>query len=221
MFVLDDVTYGDILTIPHMEIHAGCLTCIIGASGSGKTTLLGLLNNMKSPDTGRILFQGENLETFPPEQLRRRVMMLPQTPAVFPNTIEDNFTSALYYTEHDSIPNRSVFQDLLRETGLNHPLDTPAHQLSGGEKQRLALARILLLKPEVLLLDEPSSALDRRTEHEIIEMIIQTVRRHSGTIIMVTHSEEVAHTYGDRRIILEKGVIVGNEEEEACRGKHD
>ncbi|MFW6264973.1 MAG: ATP-binding cassette domain-containing protein, partial [Bacillota bacterium] len=107
------------------------------------------------------------------------------------------------------------YNKLMKKVGLNHELDTDTNNLSGGEKQRLALARILLLEPDILLLDEPSSALDEETEEFIINMVVNYIKKKEGTLIMVTHSRSVASTYGDFIITLNNGKIENIEEEES------
>lgn len=206
MFKLQSVKYKDVLDINELEIKENKITCIVGKSGGGKTTLLKLLNNMLSIDSGSLTFKGLEINDYDPVQLRREVLMLPQNPAMFPGTIKDNFTRALEYTEGKPLDEK-VYYSLLQKVDINHKLTTDTSKLSGGEKQRLALARVLLLKPEVLLLDEPSSALDEDTEEFIIQMVVSFIREKEGTLIMVTHSSNVANKYGDTIISLNNGQI--------------
>ncbi|MFW5981818.1 MAG: ABC transporter ATP-binding protein [Halanaerobiaceae bacterium] len=218
MFSLKNVKYKDILDIRDLEIQDKKITCILGKSGGGKTTFLRLLNNMISADQGEIEFENKNIEKYEALELRRKILMLPQNPVMFPGSIEDNFFKTLEYTEKEKLAvknNTEDYNKLMKKVGLSHELDTDTNNLSGGEKQRLALARILLLEPDILLLDEPSSALDEETEEFIIKMVVNYIKKREGTLIMVTHSRSVASTYGDFIITLNNGKIENIEEEES------
>ncbi|MDD2591179.1 MAG: ATP-binding cassette domain-containing protein [Fermentimonas sp.] len=206
MFRLKNLKYKDILDIGDLHIEEHKVTCIVGKSGGGKTTLLKLLNNLISAEEGTILYKDKNIEGYNPLELRREVVMLPQTPVMFSGNIRDNFEKTLRFTEK-SMADDETYKGLLERVGLMHPLDSETKNLSGGEKQRIALARVLLLKPEILLLDEPSSALDDETEDFIISMVVSYSRETGGTLIMVTHSRSVAEKYADTIITLYDGKI--------------
>ena len=207
MFELNDLKYKDILEIDNLEIYQGEITCIVGRSGGGKSTFLKLLNNMISVKKGNIRFKGENIEEYNPIKLRREILMLPQNPVIFSGTIRDNFTITLQYNDLE-LQNDQRYNELLKKVGLsNQNLDSSAEKLSGGEKQRLALARILLLDPNTLLLDEPSSALDEETEELIIDMVVNFINEKNGTLVMVTHSKEIAKRYADRIITINEGSL--------------
>ncbi|MFO7814867.1 MAG: ATP-binding cassette domain-containing protein [Halanaerobiales bacterium] len=205
MFELSNIEFKDILKIDSLKIDEGEITCIVGRSGGGKSTFLKLLNNMVTNDKGTIKFKGKELTEYNPIKLRREVLMLPQNPVIFSGTIRDNFTITLQYNNEYDMSDQKYIK-ILKKVGLNDlTLDEDAEKLSGGEKQRLALARILLLDPDILLLDEPSSALDEETERLIIEMVVDCINEKEGTLIMVTHSKEIARKYGDRIIIINEG----------------
>jgi len=207
MFELNDLKYKDILEIDNLEIYQGEITCIVGRSGGGKSTFLKLLNNMISVKKGNIRFKGENIEEYNPIKLRREILMLPQNPVIFSGTIRDNFTITLQYNDLE-LKDDKRYNELLQKVGLsNQNLDSSAEKLSGGEKQRLALARILLLDPDILLLDEPSSALDEETEELIIDMVVNFINQKNGTLVMVTHSKEIAKKYADRIITINEGSL--------------
>ncbi|MFA7582679.1 MAG: ATP-binding cassette domain-containing protein [Proteiniphilum sp.] len=206
MFELKNVKFRDILTVDELELKAQQVTCIVGKSGGGKTTLLKLLNNLISADSGTILYKGKEIDTYNPIALRREVMMLPQQPVMFSGTIRENFNKTLHFTEREAASDE-VYTDLLQQVGLKLPLEADTKDLSGGEKQRVALARVLLLHPETLLLDEPSSALDDETEGFIIGMVVDYTRKRKGTLIMVTHAMSVAERFADVTITLFDGKI--------------
>ncbi len=207
MFELKNVKFKNILRVNQIKIKKNMVTAILGSSGGGKTTFLKLLNNMNSADQGKIFYKGRDIKKYDPVELRREVVMLPQDPKIFRGTIEDNFkiTEEIAANDHSSNIN---YQELLKKVSLPQNLRDDAEKLSGGEKQRLALARVMLLEPEVLLLDEPSSSLDKKTEEKIIKMVVDYVRENDRTLIMVTHSPAIAEEFSDRIINIESGEIV-------------
>ena len=210
MFTLTNITYKGILDIEKLLIPGQKITCIVGESGSGKTTLSRLLNKLISPDEGIIKYHDSILQEINSVELRRKVVMLPQTPAIFPGTIRDNLLLGLKFAEQPAVDDDHL-QVAMKTVHLEKELDNNADQLSGGEKQRLALARLLLLDPDVFLLDEPSSALDDDTEQLVIEKLVQHTRTHNKTLIMVTHSKQVARQFADHIIEMKNGRIIREE----------
>ncbi|UNC92263.1 ABC transporter ATP-binding protein [Candidatus Contubernalis alkaliaceticus] len=206
MFVLKNVSFKHILKIEQLRIPQRKITCIVGESGSGKTTLLKLLNHMISSDNGDIFYQGKNLQNYDPIQLRREVVMLSQVPLIFPGTILDNLIIGLEFSEKPPVTEGELRQ-LLKSVKLGKDLSDNALELSGGEKQRLALCRILLMEPEVFLLDEPSSALDDETEEMIIEQMVSFTKKKKKTLVMVTHSKRIARSYGEFIVTMDRGKI--------------
>lgn len=211
MFHLKNVNYKDILNIENLIIPEHRITCIVGESGSGKTTLLRLLNKLISCDYGEILYKNKPLTEIDPIELRRNVVMLPQSPAIFNGTIKDNLLIGLKFAEKPILSNDKLYE-VLKFINLDKELNEDADKLSGGEKQRLALGRIILLDPEVFLLDEPSSALDEETEEIIIEKLVEHTKSTNKTLIMVTHSKRVANQFADNVIEVKKGKIINQEE---------
>ncbi|MFW5976712.1 MAG: ABC transporter ATP-binding protein [Bacillota bacterium] len=208
MFKLKNVKFRDILYIEDLTIEGKETTCIVGTSGGGKTTFLKLLNNMIDYQQGSILYKNKEIREYDPIKLRREIPMLPQNPVLFEGTIRDNFLKTLEYAEIKVAKSDSNFQRLLKMVNMDdHRLNRKIDNLSGGEKQRIALARVLLLKPVNLLLDEPSSALDEKTEEKIIEMVTDYIERIQGTLVMVTHSREIAKKYGDKIVTINQGEI--------------
>ncbi|MFW5988337.1 MAG: ABC transporter ATP-binding protein [bacterium] len=207
MFKLKNIKFKDILEVEKAELEKNIITAILGSSGGGKTTFLRLLNNMISADQGKITYKNKDIEKYDPVQLRREVVMLPQDPKVFKGSIKDNFKITEEITDKEFSENKN-YKEFLHKVSLTQNLDDNADNLSGGEKQRLALARVMLLEPEVLLLDEPSSSLDKKTEEKIIKMVVDYVRENDRTLIMVTHSPDIAEKFADRIINIEAGKIV-------------
>ncbi|MFJ7365270.1 ATP-binding cassette domain-containing protein [Peribacillus frigoritolerans] len=203
MFRLENIKYKGILKIDDLEIQACVVTCLTGESGAGKTSLLRLLNRMDDPDSGSIYYQGQLLEKFNPIELRRKVTMLSQAPFTLPGTIEENLQIGLELTEQKKKDEEELVK-ALETVQLKKSLDESAENLSGGEKQRLALARLLLLSPEVYLLDEPTSALDEEAELTVMGRFLEEVKREKGTVIMITHSKQLADKCAEQRIVLKK-----------------
>ena len=210
-FTLENIKYKEILDIPYLALTGPGVTCIVGESGSGKTTLLKLLNNLISPDQGQVLYNEVNLEELDPVQLRRQVVMFPQNPSIFPGSIQDNLQLGLEFAGKP-LPSVTELNHALDLANLEKPLDAGVEELSGGEQQRLALARLFLLEPEVLLLDEPSSALDDTTEVLVLNSINNFAQSREITLIMVTHSKAVANKYAETIITIHNGQVIGNQE---------
>ncbi len=211
MFQLINVAYKNIIQVDDLEIKQGEITCIVGESGSGKTTLLKLLNHLVDYKQGEIFYRGKELKGLDAVMHRRQVVLLPQTPVVFPGNIRDNLLVGLIYSDKEIVEGR-ILLDALKDVGLEKKLEEDADKLSGGEKQRLALARVLLMEPEVLLLDEPTSALDEDTETVITEYICSYLEKGNKTIIMVTHSRALAKKLGKMIVTVNNGKIISIEE---------
>lgn len=207
MFEIKNLTFKHILKIEHLCIDRQ-ITCITGPSGSGKTTLLRMLNRLNDPDAGSIYFNGENILEMSPVALRRRVVMLGQTPILYPGTIADNLQIGLTLSEQKAASEQRL-REYLKKVGLSKDLEDTCEKLSGGEKQRLCLARVLLMDADVYLADEPSSALDKETEGFVIDNLVNFVQENDKQLIMVTHSAEIAQRYPKGLLALEQG---------ACRG---
>lgn len=210
MFSFREVQYKNILDIKSLNIQKNKVTSIVGQSGSGKTTLLRLLNKLISCDNGEIYFEGKPLSNVDSVNLRREVVMLPQAPAIFKGSIRDNLLIGLKFSERPIATDDKLSQ-MLKLVNLNKELVDDAEKLSGGEKQRLALGRVVLMEPRVLLLDEPSSALDEGSEHMIIEELANYTKENNKTLIMVTHSRKVANTFSDEIVEIERGKVVSRE----------
>lgn len=205
MFKLTNIKFKNILDIPSLVINKP-ITCIVGSSGSGKTTLLRMLNCLNLPDSGTIVYNGQELSKTDTIKLRRRVVMLGQTPVIYSGTIEDNLQIGLEFSKR--LPaSRSAMKEVLERVELNKPLTDNCANLSGGEKQRLCLARVMLMDADTYLLDEPSAALDKETELFIIDNFTKFVLENNKELIMVTHSEQIAEKFPDSIIRIEKGIV--------------
>lgn len=213
IFQLKDVSYREILQIPNLEIQKG-ITGILGGSGSGKSTLLRLLNKMISPTMGQIFYQGRDLAEEDSVLHRREVGMLSQQPGILPGTILDNLFWG-FRLRREALPEKDSCIEAMEKVQLFKDLNQNAQSLSGGEKQRLALARILLLKPRVILLDEPTSALDEALGEELMEFLSGEGRKEGQSLILVSHNTSLARRYSHELVYLESGKLVGQEKGEA------
>lgn len=203
MYKINDLKFKNILNIKELKIDCKKTTCIIGESGSGKSTLLRLLTKLDSPDSGTILYNDKNISLLDSIKLRRNTVLVPQNPVIYPGTIKYNLLIGIIFSEK-TIPNDDVLIHMLEFLNLKKELSDDCEKLSGGEKQRISIGRVLLMDPHVFLLDEPSSALDKKTEDELIKKLSDYIKKKNKTLIMVTHSPFIAQTYGDEIITIEK-----------------
>ena len=186
--------------------EAGLIYAILGTSGTGKTTLLRMLNNLVDVDRGRILLNGTDINTLHPSQVRRRISMQFQTPAFTGITVEDNLAFARRYSQRDRVD----FQALLQRVHLDPAyLHRPVASLSVGQQQRVCLARTLVTQPDVLLLDEPTAALDDDTAERIMELVQEVSAAEGLLTIFVTHSKAQARKLGNVLLELRDGKLQG------------
>ncbi len=176
---------------------------VTGASGSGKTSFLRLLNRLDEATGGAVYFEGEDTGAIPPCELRRRVGMVTQTPYLFPGTVLDNVRFGPQQ-QGIELPAQTA-EHLLEEVGLAERVRSGVHYLSGGEAQRVSLARALANSPSVLLLDEPTSALDEGMKRDAEELIMNIVKQNALTCILVTHDLAQAARMASRVALLEGG----------------
>ncbi|NIA03010.1 MAG: ATP-binding cassette domain-containing protein [Nitrospirae bacterium] len=192
---------AQILSNIDLVVQRGDLVTIMGPSGSGKSTFLRLVNRLSEGDSGDILLGGRNIKNYPPGELRRKVGMVFQVPVVFPGSVRDNLGFGMKLWNED-IDLDVLARDADIPDGL---LDAEAGKLSVGEKQRVCIARALANRPEVLLLDEPTSSLDNESARIIEELLLGLCEEQDLTIFWVTHETEQAKRIGGRRFVLNKG----------------
>ncbi|MBY6050574.1 ATP-binding cassette domain-containing protein [Cytobacillus firmus] len=201
LFAIRELRVNNIINVNHLDIKKDKVTCITGESGAGKSTLLKTLNKMIIPDSGEIFYKGTSLKEIDSVQHRRKVIMLSQVPLIFPGTIKDNLIMG-YKLNGKKPCDDEILKQALHNMQMTKELHGDAGTLSGGEKQRLALARILLLKADVYLLDEPTSALDEDTEMMILEYFIREIKKKQASLLMITHSNTVNEQFAEERIYL-------------------
>ena len=188
----------------NFEIPKGQIVSILGPSGSGKTTLLNLILGISEVDSGKIIFDDEDLTNVSME--KRGFNIVFQDYALFPNL--NAYENIIYGLKNKkNISTKEEVNDLIHLLGLEKHLDKKIDQLSGGQKQRVALARTMVMKPKILLLDEPLSALDGVIKESIKERIKLIAKEYNLTTIIVTHDPEEALTLSDQVLIINEGKI--------------
>jgi putative ABC transport system ATP-binding protein len=188
------------------EVRQGEILALTGPSGSGKTSLLRLLNRLDEPSQGTVFLQGMDYREIPPRELRRKIGMLTQRPFLFPVTVAEN----LQYgpRQRGELLSPQAINELLESVGLPAFATRDVANLSGGEAQRVSLARTLANGPVVMLLDEPTSALDDAAKTGIEGLIREIVRQRGLTCVIVTHDTAQAVRLADRALLIEAGRIV-------------
>ena len=200
----EEVVFRDLISYPTVDIFPGEATFLTGPSGCGKSTLLRLFNATVSPASGRLLYQGRDLETLDPVALRREVLLAGQSAFLFPGTIGENF-AAFYAVRDQAPPGEGDMADFLALCQVPFGPDAPCDRMSGGERQRVFLAVCLSFYPRVLLLDEPTSALDAATAEALLGAVKDHCRAREITLVAVSHDEALARQYADRRVALKGG----------------
>ena len=193
------------------EIKKGDVVCIIGPSGSGKSTFLRCLNMLEKPDSGEILFSGEDL-TAPKTNLnlhRQKMGMVFQQFNLFPHmTVLDNLTCAPVMLKKMTKPEAEAkAMELLGRVGLADRAGEYPNKLSGGQKQRVAIVRALCMDPEVMLFDEPTSALDPEMVGEVLD-VMKDLAQKGMTMIVVTHEMGFAREVSNRVLFMDEGIIM-------------
>ncbi|MQB53134.1 iron ABC transporter ATP-binding protein FetA [Rahnella sp. RcJ3] len=176
-----------------LTLNPGEFTLLTGPSGSGKSTLLKIIASLQNPTGGNLYFKGENITQIKPEAYRQRVSYCFQTPSLFGETVYDNL--ALPYQIRNKKPDDGQLRDWLKQVNLSEDMLTKRTQeLSGGEKQRIALLRNLQFMPDILLLDEITSALDEENKININDIIAGLVEKEQIAVLWVSHDlNEIRH----------------------------
>jgi len=206
------VKLGNRVILKHLncQIAAGQITALVGESGSGKSTLLYTMNGLVRPNAGRLTVLGL---PFPPanaDLFRRRIGFAVQSSALMPHlSAFDNLTLMAKLTGWPPDKTRERFDKLMSVLGLDSALgEHYPHQLSGGQQQRISLGRAFMLNPEMLLLDEPFSAVDPITRSEIYDRFEALMEIEPKSVVIVTHNLAEAERLADQIIVLKEGEIV-------------
>jgi putative ABC transport system ATP-binding protein len=188
-----------------IDVHARDVLAVVGPSGAGKSSFLRLLNRLDEPTGGTAYLEGIDYRTLVPRELRRRVGMVMQTAALFAGTVGDNVRFGPRQRGVE-LPDAAVAA-LLGQVGLAGFEERDGGQLSGGEAQRVSIARAVANEPAVLLLDEPTSALDPRAKREIEALVLEVVRARGLTCVIITHDLAQAARIATRVLELEAGRV--------------
>ena len=204
--ILDDVSF---------EIREGEALCIMGRSGTGKSVTLKLMIGLLKPDSGRVCIHSEDIVHSSEEDLsrvRRHMGFLFQSAALLDSfTVGDNLAMPLRRLDKLKSPSeiKRAVDETLGRVGLDLDIAKMPSELSGGMRKRAGLARALILHPTLLLVDEPSSGLDRITASEIDDLLLKVKKEYRTTLVIVTHDVRGARRVGDRIAVLDQGCLIG------------
>ena len=211
--------FGDLQVLKGIDLHVdkGEIVSIVGPSGAGKTTLLQIMGTLDQADEGTIIIDGKDVRTMSQKETavfrNRRLGFVFQFHQLLPEfTAIENVMIPAFIAGSSSSQAKAKASELLEFLGLADRKDHKPNELSGGEKQRVAVARALINNPAVILADEPSGSLDTKNRNELHQLFFQLREKLGQTFVIVTHDEELAHL-SDRTISLKDGLIVGEERE--------
>jgi lipoprotein-releasing system ATP-binding protein len=207
-------SFGDLQVLKGIDLHIkeGEIAAIVGASGAGKTTLLQILGTLMKKDSGKIEISGNNIDTMNEKQLARfrnqSIGFIFQFHHLLPEfTAFENVCIPGYISKRPRNEVETEARELLGFLGLSDRLDHKPSELSGGEQQRVAVARALINSPAVILADEPSGNLDSQNKKELHELFFKLREKYNHTFMIVTHDMELAGM-SDRMIRLKDGVVL-------------
>ncbi|WP_211652988.1 ABC transporter ATP-binding protein [Planococcus alpniumensis] len=204
-----DYRIGDIEILNDItgSFPQGRITTLVGPSGAGKSTLLKLCNGLISPANGEIFVKDKAIGEYDPVELRRMVGMALQSAPMIRGTVYENLNLPLELQGQQLAKEQAV--ELLEDVGLKGDLlDRKVKELSGGQRQKVSIARTLVNKPEILLMDEITSSLDRASKLEVEELISKINRKYNTTIIWITHNLQQALEIGDYTWVMMDGQVV-------------
>ncbi|MDO8999636.1 MAG: ATP-binding cassette domain-containing protein [Bacteroidota bacterium] len=204
---------NDVLKDISLKIKKGENLVVLGKSGSGKSVLIKCLVGLIEPDEGKVVLLGENIPELKIEKLnllRKKVGFLFQSAALYDSmTVRENLEFPL--RDLKSKPKKEIDQlveEALRNVGLEDVIDKMPSELSGGMRKRVGLARTLILKPEIILYDEPTTGLDPITSKEISNLILDIQKKYNTASIIITHDMECARITANRMVILKNGTLI-------------
>jgi len=213
IFKLEHIDYTidglEILNDISLTIGPKDFVVVLGPSGSGKSTLLRMLNCLNSPTSGSVFFNDKLITDYDITLLRQKVGMVFQSPTMINGTVRENLTMMQKWTKEGNSLADDELIEILERVGLNSTfLDKDARSLSGGEQHRIALARTLLNKPEVLLLDEPTANLDPQLANKILKLVYHLYQDLKLTVILVSHDHQIIKLFAKRVAYLIGGKII-------------
>lgn len=200
--------FGSETALNHISftVNKGEFVSVLGPSGCGKTTLLNILIGIENPDEGEVLKNGIDITNFPSS--KRKMGIVFQNYGLFPGmTVLKNVSYALSIKKETRKEAKNIALNILNKMGLSDHLNKKPNKLSGGQQQRVAIARTLALNPDMILFDEPMSALDATTRIRLREELKLIQKEFDITMLYITHDQEEAFSMSDRIIVMSKGNI--------------
>jgi tungstate transport system ATP-binding protein len=199
-----------VLDVPSVAVQEGEVLALIGPNGAGKSTLLRVLGLLEHPSRGSVRFRGSRVPSKGGDllALRRRFASVFQEPLLCDGTVEDNAALGLRFRKRSSREIAATVPGWLERLGIAHLAGRHVRALSGGEAQRVSLARAFAIRPEVLLLDEPFTALDAPSRDELLDLLLRLLREERCTTLWVTHDREEALRAGDRIGVVIEGRLM-------------
>lgn len=206
------LTYGErtVLDIDELTISRSKATCLLGPNGSGKSTLLGILALLNKPSRGSVRCRGKAVDFGDKgmlHTLRQELVLVDQHPVLFSTSVYGNVEYGLRVRGVPASDRKKRCGKALERVGLSHLVGRKSHKLSGGETQRIALARALALKPKVMLIDEPTASVDAEHQLVIESIMSDIVAAGESAIIFSTHDARLADTLAGERVLLESGKL--------------
>lgn len=197
-----------ILQVPSVELTEGEVLALVGHNGAGKTTLLQVMALVLEPTEGTVYFRGQEVNRHNALETRRKMAAVLQQPLLLNTTVYKNVAVGLHIRKIPKKTIEKLVQPWLERLGIAHLAKESVRGLSGGEAQRVSLARALVLEPQVLFLDEPFSALDTPTREELLKEIGTILKENNMTAVFVTHNYQEIPELADRVIELKNGVVL-------------
>ena len=195
------------LEIDHLTVERGEILAVVGPNGSGKSTFFLTLAKLLKHEKGSIKFDGIPLNTIEDTSYRRRIALVLQEPLLFNNTVYNNIAIGMKFRGRPKVLIESWVHQWLERMEIKHLAGKPAQKLSGGESQRVSLARAIVLHPELLILDEPFSALDARTRWNLLDELRDVLKETGTTAIFITHDLTEAARLATRMAIILRGKL--------------
>lgn len=199
IFSTENVRFKDIIQYPDFQIQPDSPAFVVGKNGSGKSTLFKMFNRTLSPAGGLIRYNGKDLSSFPPLDLRKEILLVSQQVFLYDDTIRGNFEKFYTVTGRQKPSDDAVLESLAL-TNADFGLENTARTLSGGERQRIYLAIFLSLKPEVILLDEPTAALDKESSVDVMAQIYRFCEENGMASVTISHDPNIVSLYA-RQIV--------------------
>lgn len=211
---LDNIKYSqnndDILKGINLNIDEGDIISIVGPSGSGKSTLLKICSDLISATAGDIHYRDKNYKDYNPIELRKNISYCVQIPFLFGDTVYDNLSYPFKIRKKEV--DKALIVEFLEKFNLDKSyIEKSVDSLSGGEKQRIALIRNLIFKPDILLLDEVTASLDPENS-KVVENIIKDLNKSGTTVLWITHDIAQSNSIFNKKITMENGLIKNKED---------